>query len=270
MANQYPCPDCSAVLKPKNPINPGQKVRCPKCQKVFVPLPKMDDEDDDSAGTYGIEQESAEEQEREKKSKQKSLSPLTDARPKSARGPAAAECTSPGNRILATASFMCVSAVISILVLLWPIIFHRSEKPKTDDELTPEAIAAQKGGPAKKADDTPAMGKGERFGRLFLCLLVLAYNGTIAYGAVKMLSLESYKWGMVAAGMTVFPLEYAMGYGALFWLEALADSMAFLGLLVFPLLLLVGWFIYVGATGILTLRKEIVVAGFSEKKPADV
>jgi len=36
--NQYSCPKCSAVLRPKNALNPGQKVKCPKCQNVFAPV----------------------------------------------------------------------------------------------------------------------------------------------------------------------------------------------------------------------------------------
>jgi hypothetical protein len=158
-----------------------------------------------------------------------------------------------------------------MLVLLWPIIFSRSEKPKSEEEqpTTIEAVKAQEEA-KKKAATGPSMSKGERFGRLALCLLVLAYNGTIAYGAVKMLSLESYTWGLVAAGMTVFPLQYVMGYGALFWLEALADSMEFPGLLVFPILLVIGWFIFVGVSAIMTMRKPLVIAGFKEKKPSDV
>src|SRR4051794_4957416 len=30
------CPECGKVLRPARPIEPGKKVRCPKCEAVFV------------------------------------------------------------------------------------------------------------------------------------------------------------------------------------------------------------------------------------------
>jgi hypothetical protein len=30
------CPECGKVLKPARPVEPGKKVRCPKCQAVFI------------------------------------------------------------------------------------------------------------------------------------------------------------------------------------------------------------------------------------------
>src|SRR5207247_632211 len=30
------CPECGATLKPAKPLTPGKKVRCPKCDNVFV------------------------------------------------------------------------------------------------------------------------------------------------------------------------------------------------------------------------------------------
>lgn len=36
MAQALKCTHCGAVLKPKNPIAAGKKVKCPKCEKAFV------------------------------------------------------------------------------------------------------------------------------------------------------------------------------------------------------------------------------------------
>src|SRR5687768_14667959 len=36
MAHSTVCPYCAAVLKSANPVPPGKKVKCPKCEKPFV------------------------------------------------------------------------------------------------------------------------------------------------------------------------------------------------------------------------------------------
>src|SRR5882724_11876196 len=36
----YPCPECGAQLRPANPVPPGKKLRCPKCETVFAPAGK--------------------------------------------------------------------------------------------------------------------------------------------------------------------------------------------------------------------------------------
>src|SRR2546428_8720790 len=40
------CPECGATLKPAKPLRPGKKVRCPKCDNVFV-VPGGEDEDEE-------------------------------------------------------------------------------------------------------------------------------------------------------------------------------------------------------------------------------
>src|SRR4051794_26347761 len=37
------CPECNKVLRPAKPVAPGKKVRCPKCDSVFI----AGDEDDE-------------------------------------------------------------------------------------------------------------------------------------------------------------------------------------------------------------------------------
>src|SRR5438876_1772157 len=65
----YPCPECGAQLRPANPVAPGKKLRCPKCETVFaVPAAATKEKkkaaqpapaaapgrDDDEAGSYGL------------------------------------------------------------------------------------------------------------------------------------------------------------------------------------------------------------------------
>src|SRR5438094_10492944 len=42
------CPECGATLKPAKPLTPGKKVRCPKCDNVFV-VPGTEDEEEQEA-----------------------------------------------------------------------------------------------------------------------------------------------------------------------------------------------------------------------------
>jgi hypothetical protein len=37
MASTYRCPGCDAILKLANPLSPGKKIGCPKCQIIFAP-----------------------------------------------------------------------------------------------------------------------------------------------------------------------------------------------------------------------------------------
>jgi hypothetical protein len=238
--HQYPCPKCAAVLKPPKAINPGQKVKCPKCQNVFIPVPEAGAEEEE-AMTYGIVQESDEEKKAEVEVKRKALEKTQDRRPKSARGPAVAKCTGPGNRMIATASITCVSCIFSIVVLMWPMFF--SKQVLTD--------------------------KPERWMTIAAAVFAFVYNGFIAYSAVQMLSIESYRWAMMGSIMNVFPLQFALSAAAFNWLvKAInigADPAGWLIAIPFGLV-----YLFVGFTCLQTLRNKEVVAGFTERKPGDI
>jgi uncharacterized Zn finger protein (UPF0148 family) len=238
--NQYTCPKCSAVLRPKNALNPGQKVKCPKCQNIFTPVaaaPPVDEE----AETYGVRMETEEEKKKEEEVTKKSLGAVVDKRPKSSRGPAIATCTGPGNRMVATASITCVSCLFSIVVLFWPMFFS---KAKLDDVL-------------------------ERWAWIGIAAAAFGYFGMIAYGAVMMLRLQSYAWAMVGAVLIVFPASYCLAYAAFIWLVKVVDKIApDTGVAAIVFLSL--WYIFTGAMVIQTLRKKEVVAGFKERKPGDI
>ena len=57
------CPECSKVLKPASPVAPGKKVRCPKCQVIFVAAAGDDEEEG------GAEQEDGADRPKKKKKK---------------------------------------------------------------------------------------------------------------------------------------------------------------------------------------------------------
>src|SRR5438093_13724534 len=94
----YPCPECGAQLRPANPVAPGKKLRCPKCDTVFAvpataekkktaqPAPAAAPAGDDDAGSYGLVRD---EDTRTSEERMKSaFDPIKDRFQRSARGPA--------------------------------------------------------------------------------------------------------------------------------------------------------------------------------------
>jgi cation transport ATPase len=239
---QYPCPECAAILRPKNPLAGGQKVKCPKCETVFVPVPKPARAAEEE-GVYGFVEETAAQKEEDVKIKKKSLEPTLDRRPKSVRGPAQATCTTPSNRMLATSSALCASCLISVIVLLWPMIFTGRKFP--GDEVA------------------------WRWFKIAIIVLAFAYNALIVYGSVNMQNVESYAWAMMAAALMVFPAQYALGVFALDWFFLLIEAIFDLSTAIFFMLALSGWLIFVGVNNIMTLRMPEVVAGFAEPRPTN-
>ena len=39
--HSYTCPKCKTILKRQEPVPPGKKMKCPKCQKIFAPDTKV-------------------------------------------------------------------------------------------------------------------------------------------------------------------------------------------------------------------------------------
>jgi hypothetical protein len=283
--NRYPCPECGAILKPAKPVAEGKKLRCPKCSTVFAPAaaeagskpaaagakgakrPKVEEEDE--GGTYGL---GADDEEATKEERKKAMGPVKDRRPKSTRGSAQAIATKPSNQMLATGTFFCVSCVISILVVLWPLVFPPSEKK--EDEYSKVAEELSKDKPKK------VMTPEERRQQVILgwvvigcAVLAFAYNGFIAVGAVKMQSLESYVLAMTASILVMLPFEWALAYPAFYWFIRLVTSIApdeyFWHFHVITLLTIAGWGVYIGIWNLKTLRDPEVMSGFEEEKPTD-
>ena len=278
--NTYKCPKCSATLKLGNPVPAGKKIKCPKCENIFAPVgaeaagnpphpplgkggrggvvaptakPKLDDEEETGGGTYGLikdepspetKKEAEEDQDKGegKRGKKKDKSQKGAVRKKAA---AQAICQKPSNHMLATASFMCVSCLLSVMVGLWPVLFTTNKK------WTVSLIGM----------DVPVL--------VLIPLIVGAflYNGLIAVGAVKMQSAESYRSAMLGAMLTVIPGSWLLAIPALYWYYTFLNTIL-TGDVTFPgltILAVSGWYLYVGLTNLKTLRDPEVVEGFAEK-----
>lgn len=262
--HQYPCPKCGTVLKPKNPLTAGKKIKCPKCATIFAPVT---DDDDDGEGTYGLNRADDQAEQATEGERKKAMAPLK-TRGKSSRGPAQAIVTPPSNKMLGTAVITCVGSVLTIIVMLWPIVFSGE---KQIDELT-KATSRK-----KIVVETPEQ-KRERIitNLIWLGVAVLAfvYNGAIATAAVKMQSLESYSWAMAGSFMVMLPFNWGLSLAAFKWFTALVTSIAgdeIGGMLTLATLVGVNLFyVYVGVWNVKTLRDETVVAGFQEEAPKDM
>ncbi len=223
-ATTYKCPQCSATLRLGSPVAAGKKIKCPKCQNIFAPTaeppkaaagvskPRLDE---DEGGAYALKDDAPppepvkrsamlpddDEDDSPKKKKKKLKAEEADGqegeKPAHARkkGAAQATCQAPSNKMLATSSFVCASCVLSLLVCLWPLIFSKAH-----------------------SWNTKFLGM-DVFIPLMVLLLVAAfvYNGAIAVGAVKMQSVESYGWAMMASTLCVIPASWALAVPAFLW-----------------------------------------------------
>jgi hypothetical protein len=275
----YKCPKCSATLKPGRPIPAGKKIKCPKCENIFAPdagpkekaaattKPSAEDE----GGMYGFKDEPAppppvevkvpvdeddDEEDKPRKKKKTAESDLEEAllnkQPKRKKGVAQAMCQGPSNKLLATSSFVCVSCLVSILTVLWPLLFS-----------------------LKKSSTLEFMGV-EKFPIWLLALLSVGaflYSGMIAVGAVKMQSMESLGWARLASILIMLPSNWALAIPAFAWLIRLMDSMIGKdgsGVPNWGTLTLVSlWYVFVGMNNLRTLSQEDVLAGFAEQSPHD-
>jgi uncharacterized Zn finger protein (UPF0148 family) len=135
------CPDCGTVLRPAKPVAPGKKVKCPKCELVFVALDDEDEEDDaprrkpakskkgsvksksapkeEEEELYGLAREPDDEDEDDK--------PRIDYAPdesiRDLRGPAIVKLTPPANKLQLIGMACVLGWMILFVLLLIPTVF---------------------------------------------------------------------------------------------------------------------------------------------------
>jgi hypothetical protein len=233
------CPECEAVLKRTQPVPSGKKIKCPKCEFIFLAkalpgddeeeaeelVPKKkesvaataeppkkteeakkkpydDDDDEDSGGSYTVKEEP-------KKENEEPAVKFEDLRkkfPKSKRGPAMALTVLPSNFMMFLAILGALGNIGWFMRWLWPFVF--SYTPPTGNKATNYVI--------------------------FMCLMVVGFciNCMVAYGASKMHTLESIGWAWAA---TILCLVF---HGPLGWIA--------------------------GGLSLATLKKPEVIEGFEE------
>lgn len=220
MPVSYTCPnpDCGVTLKTPNRVAAGKSVKCPKCNRPFVPEPEpaagpgtygvaddptakagapksesppaatsgyqktidMDDEDPESVKQgYAVEKESEEEMEKIAKNKPK-FTEVQDKFKKSARGPAQALLVMPSNLLTFEGIITVIAGLVVFVYGMWPLVFN--DAPPGEEELE-EAILY-----------------------MLMGVFTFAWGATVCYGASQMQELGSYPWAMVGSIMGLVPL----------------------------------------------------------------
>lgn len=259
---KYPCPQCKTSLKLKSAVPPGKKIKCPKCEATFTPVPEAAKPaaalHDDGAGTFGFKEDAAPapalaprkialpdedlDQELKPREHHDDVRKSMDKQfPKSRRGPAQAIVMRPSNQLLATASTLCVSCIVSVLVAMWPMVFSLKSELSDADVLY-------------------------RWQMVGLSVLAFIYNAAITMGAVKMQSIESYRWAMGAAVMMLLPTQWALGSIAFFWFTIFLQTVVGEEMVHGTWAILSLWFLFVGIWNVKTLRLPAVKAGFGVKR----
>jgi hypothetical protein len=256
---KYPCPQCKASLKLKAEVPAGKKIKCPKCEAVFAPVadkpkpaPAKAIADDEGGGVFGFKEEAPppppagplldDDEDQVKVRKRDDAEERLEKRfPKGKRGPAQAIVMKPSNQLLATASLFCVSCIVSVVVLLWPMLFSLNTK------LTSEEVAFN-------------------WTMIGACVVAFLYNGVVTYGAVQLQSIESLSWATIGSFMMLLPTNWALGIPAFHWFTAFVRSLAGDEFMYGTWAIIAVWCLYVGVWNVLTIRKPEVLAGFAEKR----
>lgn len=276
----YKCPKCSATLKPANPIPAGKKIKCPNCEQIFdpnaeeAPKPAPAKSDDD---LYAVkdepppsEEEAADDDDDAKKKYSLADDLVKKKIPRNKKMIAQAIGQKPSNQMLLTSSIMCVSAILSLMVVLWPLLFQTTESPA-------EKAKAKAKAKAKLIAPEAAVVESIVTTTVLVTVAVCAvaaflYNGLIAVGAVKMQSLESYRWAMLGSVLMILPLSWMLVGPAFWWFLSILRWILGEEEVIFPMFTVFAisaWNFGVGLWNLKTLRNPEVIAGFEESKASD-
>jgi DNA-directed RNA polymerase subunit RPC12/RpoP len=291
--NVYRCPECGANLKMAKPVPDGKKIKCPKCEKIFMPSasapaapkpkpvaapppaapaavapkakPPADDEDD--GGTYGVVSEApppAPPKEPLDLDDDEDDSPAERKKKKAAKGKKKKEAEDPlkktfpkGKRGPAAEAVMAPTNQLlgtSAIAAVSCVI-------SVMVQLWPIVFSQD------KPTDIP-----ERFLWMGVIAAAFVYNGVIAAGAAKMQSIESYAWAMIASVLMALPLNWFLAWPSFDWFLNFVSNPKLVGEESAPLfwyatmLVVCVWYLFVGVWNIQTLQKPVVKEGFSEKR----
>jgi hypothetical protein len=160
------CPECGRVLKPAKPLAVGKKVKCPRCETIFVAVEDEEEEFEErparareqgrargkggagkppapkaakkkpeakksaaeEIGTYGTIQENEDPEDRPE------ILFMPEVKIKDLRGPAQAMVMGPSNLMLIVGIIAVVGWLVLILMLVIPVVFPVTEQDKDKDE----------------------------------------------------------------------------------------------------------------------------------------
>jgi hypothetical protein len=268
----YPCPECGAQLRPANPVAPGKKLRCPKCDTVFAvpaaaekkkaaqPAPAAAPaRDDDDAGSYGLvrDEDTRSAEERMKTA----FDPIKDRFKRSARGPALIRVVRPSTWLLGTGILICIMAIVGALWSVFPMIFKVEEVQAVD----PAAKWRAPSNDGRRFKEMSSEEYKERWMFFGGFVFQFLWGAVVATGGSKMHSLESYALSMIGSILAIVGPFVPLGIGLFQIYQKENDAMYLM-----PAILsffLPG--VPVSLLCIKTLRDKAVIAGFAEEKPSE-
>jgi phage FluMu protein Com len=232
------CPDCGTVLRPAKPVAPGKKVKCPRCELIFVA--GADEDKDDrprkpaakkpaakKAGS-GVKEKPKKKEEEiygyikdpdlEDEDKKPQIDYVPDESIKDLRGPAIVILRKPATWLqfigMAGALGWMVAFVILVIPTAFPIEQDAAEKEKEKQKQQRSNASAK---PKDKEDAKVSNFKffeafdvnlGEIFLYIFVPMILLfVYSCVVTGGGIKMANLESRRFGIAASIMVMLPMH---------------------------------------------------------------
>jgi hypothetical protein len=165
-----------------------------------------------------------EEEEEEEEEEDLATELLRNLKSSDPRGPAQEIVVRPSNWLLRTGLVGFFGWAITFVVFMLPIAFPNIESKEEENPFqAPAQKDKKKEDEKKKAEEKDLAKQIQRQAWsvvlfVFVLLLGLVQAALIAYGAVKLQGLESYKWGMTSCILTIFPLYMVPLWTFLWWL----------------------------------------------------
>src|SRR5581483_6911570 len=222
MSVSYTCPnpDCGVTLKTPNRVAAGKSVKCPKCNRPFVPEPGEEAEAGATGpGTYGLadapapkkpapakpaakpettpppaakpaahddddeDDESVKKGYGEIKEAAKNKPKFTEVQDKfkkSARGPAQGLLVMPSNLLTLSGIITVAGGIVIFIYGMWPLVFNAA--PPGEEEME-EAVAT-----------------------MVVGAIIFGWGAMVCFGASQMQELGSYPLAMTGAVMGLVPM----------------------------------------------------------------
>jgi len=217
-------------------VTTAPKKAAPRPKAAPPPAPKAPAAgagDDEEGGTYRFLDESAPQEEAEEDKPKIEYVPNLEV--KDPRGPATAALATPANLIMLIGAVMVVAGLFGVCFCNWPFLFSQyntgaslkeakvrfdQQKPKEKDQQggpkpakkeedsgpTDEEILEEMKKESKLQDIWEDLKDEDREWRIIwaiVSVVVIAYGAVMASASVKLVNLESYRWGMTAAIMAM-------------------------------------------------------------------
>jgi hypothetical protein len=198
--------------KPAAKAKPAKKTADDKPSKP-KPAPRPSDDDDDEGGprTYEFIDDHRKQDEPE-------IDYVPDTSIKDLRGPAQEAIMGPSNWIIRLGVGGCVCYFILLVIITLPVIFP-TPKPTNADGTPVVATPDEKDKDKEKTHsmfvmygwDLAELQPWEVVVLVIGCICGMTYCGIVTYGGVKMQTLESRVWGLVASILVIVPVN-SVGY----------------------------------------------------------